>query len=237
MSVTRKIYQKDENGNFVEVADIGALAKFILFEELNDDNQPATAVEIVARLRKELAYEILTEATTRMTNDNTEKTARETKDNELQAAISKEVSDRTDAVSGEKTARESADSTLQTNINNEKSARENADSTLQTNINNEKSARETGDTNTLSSAKSYTDEKIGNLGTQENMVAYALSKLDEAKSYANTEVLNDAKSYADTAADAGVSKAIADNNGAIIKAIKDTNSALRKALDALYKTT
>lgn len=219
MSVTRKIYQKDENGNFIEVADIGALAQYILFEELNDKNEPATAVEIVARLRKELADAITTEATTRATNDTAEETARKAKDDELQAAISKEASDRTTAVSGEKTARESADSTLQTNINNEKTA------------------RETGDTNTLNSAKSYTDGKIGNLGTQENVVAYTLYKFNEAKSYANSEVLNEAKTYATTAADAGVSKAIADNNGAIIKAIKDTNSALRKALDALYKTT
>ena len=139
MSVTRKIYQKDENGNFVEVADIGALAKFILFEELNDENKPATAVEIVARLRKELSDAITAEANTRTTEDG-----------KLQAAIDKEIADRGTAVSGEKTARESAVSTLQTNINNEKTAREN------------------GDTSTLSNAKTYADGKITQEVTDRN---------------------------------------------------------------------
>ena len=139
MSVTRKIYQKNADGNFIEVADIGALAQYVLFEELNDTNQPATAVEIVKRLREELSDAITTEANTRTTEDG-----------KLQTAIDKEIADRGTAVSGEKSARESAVSTLQTNIDNEKTAREN------------------GDTSTLSNAKTYADGKITQEVTDRN---------------------------------------------------------------------
>lgn len=196
--VTRKIYQKDENGNFIEIADIGALAKYILFEELNADNQPATAVEIVAKLRKELEDAI-----------TAEETARKAKDDELQAAISKEISDRTTAVSGEKTARESADSTLQTNIDNEKTA------------------RETGDTNTLNSAKSYTDEKI----TQEVTDRNAAIKVEtDARTAAITKEVSDRNSAISTA----ISNAVG-ANGAIMTELQNTNSTLYKEIVKIAK--
>lgn len=209
MSVTRKIYQKDENGNFIEVADIGALAQYILFEELNDKNEPATAIEIVARLRKELADAITTEATTRATNDTAEETARKAKDDELQAAISKEASDRTTAVSGEKTARESADLTLQTNIDTEKTA------------------RETGDTNTLNSANLYTDGKI----TQEVTDRNAAIKVEtDARTAAITKEVSDRNSAISTA----ISNAVG-ANGAIMTELKNTNSTLYKEIVKIAK--
>jgi hypothetical protein len=94
------------------------LAQYVLFEELNDTNQPATAVEIVKRLRKELENAIATEKTARETGDtNTLNSAKSYTDGKITqevtdrnaaikvetdartAAITKEVSDRNSAIS------------------------------------------------------------------------------------------------------------------------------------------
>src|SRR5512132_2023020 len=51
---------------------------------------------------------------------------------------------------------------LQTALNNEIAARQAADTTLQNNLNAETAARQQGDTDTLASAKTYTDQQVAN---------------------------------------------------------------------------